>query len=73
MLNSDAYLGRPMLRRAEFDATLKALTVEQVNAAIRKIIKPEALSVFEAGDWNSHPAVGSDANVPKASVAAPAD
>ena len=51
MLNSDNYLGRPMLRRAEFDAKLKSLTVGQVNAAIRKFIKPEQLSVFEAGDF----------------------
>ncbi len=51
MLNSDAFLGRPMLRRAEFDAKLKALTVAQVNAAIRKFLKPEQLSVFVAGDF----------------------
>jgi len=72
MLNSDNFLGRPMLRRAEFDAKLKALTVEQVNAAIRKFLKPEQLSVFAAGDWNSHSAVKSDANAAKASAAAPA-
>ena len=51
MLNSDAFLGRPMLRRAEFDAKLKSLTVEQVNNAIRKFLKPEQLSVFVAGDF----------------------
>ena len=46
-----AFTGRPMLRRAEFDAKLKALTVEQANAAIRKFLKPAELSVFEAGDF----------------------
>jgi len=51
MLNSDAYLGRRMLQRAEFDAALQALTVEQVNAAIRKFLKPEQVSVFVAGDF----------------------
>ena len=51
MLNSDNFLGRPMQRRAEFDAKLKSLTVEQVNAAIRKFLKPEELSVFVAGDF----------------------
>lgn len=51
MLNSDAFLGRPMLRRAEFDARLRALTVHEVNAAIRKFLKPEQLSVFVAGDF----------------------
>ena len=40
-----------MLRRAEFDAKLKSLTVEQVNNAIRKFLKPEQLSVFVAGDF----------------------
>ena len=51
MLNSDAYMGRKMLRRAEFDARLKALTVADVNAAIRKYLKPDDLSVFMAGDF----------------------
>ena len=51
MLNSDAYLGRKMLERAEFDAELKALTVAEVNAAIREFLKPEQLSVYVAGDF----------------------
>ena len=51
MLNSDAYLGRKMLERAEFDAELKALTVADVNAAIREFLKPEQLSVYVAGDF----------------------
>lgn len=51
MLNSDAFLGRVMLQRAEFDAKLQALTVDQVNAAIRRFLKPDQLSVFEAGDF----------------------
>ena len=63
MLNSDNFLGRPMLRRAEFDAKLKSLSVEQVNAAIRKFLKPEQLSVFVAGDF---------ANAAKAPAATPA-
>ena len=63
MLNSDNFLGRPMLRRAEFDAKLKSLTVEQVNAAIRKFLQPEQLSVFVAGDF---------ANAAKTPAATPA-
>ncbi len=51
MLNGDNFLGRSMLRRAEFDARLKKLTVAEVNAAIRKYLKPDALSVFTAGDF----------------------
>lgn len=57
MLNSDAYLGRPMQRRAAFDARLEALTVADVNAAIRAFLKPEQLSVFEAGDFANAPAM----------------
>lgn len=52
MLNSDQYLDRKMLRRAEFDARLKALTVADVNAAIRRHFKPmDAMSVYVAGDF----------------------
>ena len=51
MLNSDNYLGRPMLRRAEFDAKLKALTLADVNAAIARHFKPAMLSVYTAGDF----------------------
>ena len=51
MLNSDQYLGRPMLRRAEFEAKLKSLTLADVNAAIARRFKPETLSVYVAGDF----------------------
>jgi len=36
---------------ADLDAAYGALTREQVNAAIRKHFKPEALSVYVAGDF----------------------
>ena len=45
------YYGRTMAWTAAFEAKLAALTVEDVNAAIRKHIKPEAISVFAAGDF----------------------
>ena len=51
MLNSDQYLGRKMARRADFEARLKALTVDDVNAAIRRHFKPGELSVYVAGDF----------------------
>ena len=41
---------------AGIDVQLKALTVEQVNAAIRKYFKPDALSVYAAGDFAKAPA-----------------
>ncbi len=65
MLNSDNYFGRPMLRRAEFDARLKTLTVAEVNAAIRKFLKPDALSVVMAGDFASATTPAPAATTPK--------
>ena len=50
-LSRNLYMGRTMAWAADFDAKLKALTVDDVNAAIRKHIKPEAISVFAAGDF----------------------
>ncbi len=51
LLGRNLYMGRSMAWAADFDAKLKALTVNDVNAAIRKHIKPEMLSVFAAGDF----------------------
>ncbi|MGB3392912.1 MAG: pitrilysin family protein [Stenotrophomonas sp.] len=43
--------GRTMQFVIDRDAAYKALTVEQVNAAIGKHLKPDNLSVFVAGDF----------------------
>lgn len=51
LLARNLYMGRTMAWAADFDAKLEALTVNEVNAAIRKHIKPETLSVFAAGDF----------------------
>ena len=51
MLNSDQYLGRPMMRRAEFEQKLRALDVVAVNAAIARHLKPADLSEAVAGDF----------------------
>ncbi|MGY0504704.1 M16 family metallopeptidase [Luteimonas sp. e5] len=51
MLNSDQYLGRRMHERAEYEARLRALTVDEINAAIRRHLKPALLSVYVAGDF----------------------
>jgi zinc protease len=53
-LARNSYLGRTMAWSAGIDAQLKALTVEQVNAAVRKYFKPEALSVYAAGDFAAY-------------------
>jgi zinc protease len=51
MLADQLYYGRTMQFTAELDAKYRALTLEQVNAAIRKHLKPDQLSVFVAGDF----------------------
>ncbi len=51
LLGRNLRLDRTMAWTADFDAKLKALTVSDVNAAIRKHIKSEMLSVFAAGDF----------------------
>lgn len=51
MLADQLYYGRDMRFTAELDARYQALTLEQVNAAIRKHLKPEALTVYNAGDF----------------------
>jgi zinc protease len=51
MLTDQLYFGRTMQFTADLDAKYAALTRDQVNAAIRKHLKPQALSVFVAGDF----------------------
>ena len=43
--------GRSFKRSAELDQKVAALTTEQVNAAVRKYLKPEAFSSVAAGDF----------------------
>jgi zinc protease len=50
-LARNLYLDRTMAWSGEIDAKLKSLTVDQVNAAIRKHFQPEMLSVYAAGDF----------------------
>lgn len=50
-LGRNLYLGRTMAWWTDADAKVEALTVDQVNAAIRRHFKPEQLSVFVAGDF----------------------
>ncbi|MDR7068506.1 zinc protease [Pseudoxanthomonas japonensis] len=51
MLTDQLYFGRTMQFTSDLDAKYAALTRDQVNAAIRKTLKPDALSVFVAGDF----------------------
>lgn len=51
MLTDQLYYGRTMQFTADLDAKYQGLTLEQVNAAIRRHFKPEQLSVYLAGDF----------------------
>ncbi|GAB3345623.1 pitrilysin family protein [Marilutibacter aestuarii] len=62
ILGRNLYLGRTMAWSARLDARLQALGVDEVNAAIRRHLDPDALSVFSAGDFGaSGGAVGAPA------------
>ena len=50
-LASNLYLDRTFEISARVDAALAALTPEQVNAALRKYLKPEAIDMVFAGDF----------------------
>jgi zinc protease len=51
-LNNYLFLNRTMKWDEEFENKVKNLKVEEVNAAMRKWIKPEKISFFQAGDFN---------------------
>jgi zinc protease len=67
MLQDQLYFGRTMQFTAGLDDKYRALTLEQVNAAIRKALDPARMSVFSAGDF----AAAAKA-APAAAAAAPA-
>ena len=50
-LANNLYLGRTFALAARVDAALAALTPEQVNAALRKYLKPEDFVAVVAGDF----------------------
>ncbi|MDQ3287115.1 MAG: insulinase family protein [Pseudomonadota bacterium] len=51
MLSRNLYMDRTMAWTADFESRLRGLTVVEVNAAMARHLKPEALSVFAAGDF----------------------
>ena len=50
-LGRSLYLGRPVRFEAELEAKVRALKLEEVNAALRKHLHPEAFVVVKAGDF----------------------
>ena len=73
LLARNLFMDRTMQFSADIDARLQALTVDEVNAAIRKHLKPESLSVYMAGDFAkaaaATPAVPASAQAPAAAAA----
>jgi len=51
MLEAYAFIERDMKHVAEFEEQIRSLTVEQVNEALRRHLKPERLFVIMAGDF----------------------
>lgn len=52
-LSNQLRLGRTPAWDADFERRVAALTVDDVNAAFRKWIRPEALVIVEAGDFRA--------------------
>lgn len=50
-LNSNLYFGRTMAWQAGREDEIRSLTVEQVNAAARRWINPEKMTLVKAGDF----------------------
>ena len=50
-LANNLYLGRTFARSAEVDAALVKLTLTEVNAALRKYVRPESFAAAFAGDF----------------------
>ncbi len=50
-LNSNLRLGRTMKWSQDFDDKINTLTVEQINVAMNKWIKPEKITYVQAGDF----------------------
>ena len=64
ILSGQLYAGRTMQQEADFEAKLKSLTPDQVNAAAKKYIKPDKLVIITAGDFANASKHAGDAKQP---------
>jgi zinc protease len=55
ILTSRRYANRTMAYDAKFEAAVNALTVDQVNAVVRKYLDPSRISLARAGDFKGKP------------------
>jgi zinc protease len=53
LMVSHEQLGRPFTWDSDLEARIQSLTVEQINAAFRKHIDPNSVSIVKAGDFNT--------------------
>ncbi|MEK6281514.1 MAG: pitrilysin family protein [Acidobacteriota bacterium] len=54
-LNNYLFLGRTLKWDADLDTKLKALTPEQINAAMRRHIDPTKITIIKSGDFAKNP------------------
>ncbi len=57
-LRNYLFLNRPLAFQENLDKQIAALTADQVNAAMRKYVTPDKISVFKAGDFAKAKAAG---------------
>jgi zinc protease len=55
-LSGYLYLDRTLEWDADFEKRVAALTVADVNAAVKRWIKPDGITIIEAGDFAKKPA-----------------
>jgi zinc protease len=53
--NTYLFIGRTWQWDADFEAKIKALTPEQINAAMRKYVDPSKMVIYKAGDFAKNP------------------
>ncbi len=53
--NTYLFIGRTWQWDADFEAKIKTLTPEQINAAMRKYVDPSKLVIYKAGDFAKNP------------------
>src|SRR5260370_20635988 len=53
--NTYLFIGRTWQWDADFESRIKALTPEQINAAMRKYVDPSKLVIYKAGDFAKNP------------------
>jgi zinc protease len=53
--NTYLFINRDFKWDADFEAKIRALTPEQINAAMRKYVDPAKISIFKSGDFEKNP------------------